>query len=125
MVQVTAAYTLRPDGRVDVLNSGFKGSADGRKSTAKGKARFAGAPDIGHLKVSFFWPFSADYIILDLDKARYQYALVSGRSHKYLWILSRTPSLDPVIFDALLEKAHKFGFDTSKLYRVPQNGPPY
>jgi apolipoprotein D and lipocalin family protein len=123
LVHVTATYTLRTDGRVDVLNAGYKKNAQGRKSTAKAVARFAGEPDVGHLKVTFFWPFSADYIILDLDKADYQHALVSGRSRKYLWILSRTPEMPQEQYESLVALARRHGFDTDRLYRVPQDQP--
>ena len=45
------------------------------------------------LKVWFFWPFKGDYWIIDLDPD-YQWAVVGVPSRKYLWILSRTPTLD-------------------------------
>ena len=121
LVNVTATYSLRPDGRVNVLNAGYKKTAQGRKSEAKAVARFSGEPEVGHLKVTFFWPFSADYIILDLDQADYQYAVVSGRSRKYLWILSRSPEMSPERYEALVELARQHGFDTNRLYRVPQD----
>jgi lipocalin len=107
---------MRPDGKVNVLNAGYK---DGKKSTATGKAKFAGASNIGHLKVSFFWIFYSDYIIIELD-SEYNYALVAGGSHKLLWILARTPTLDKKIVDSLVGRAQALGFDTSKLYFVPQ-----
>jgi len=42
----------------------------------------------------FFGPFYGAYIIVELDKADYNYALVVGGNTKYLWILARTPRLD-------------------------------
>jgi apolipoprotein D and lipocalin family protein len=35
----TAAYTLRPDGEIDVLNRCRQGSVDGKEKTALGRAR--------------------------------------------------------------------------------------
>jgi apolipoprotein D and lipocalin family protein len=81
---------------------------------ARGKAKFAGSPDTGHLKVSFFGPFYADYIIVDLDPA-YKYAMVAGSSTKYLWILSRTPSLDETVLQRLIAKARDLGYETGRL----------
>lgn len=121
LVNVTATYTLRDDGKIDVLNQGYKGTRDGKLKSAKGKAKFAGAGNIGHLKVSFFWPFYADYIIVELDKVEYQYALVVSNSYDYLWVLCREPKLDEDILNSLLDKARKLGFDTSKVFIVPQD----
>jgi apolipoprotein D and lipocalin family protein len=113
---VTATYSLRKDGKVEVVNKGYK---KGTEKVARGKAKFAGSTDIGHLRVSFFGPFYADYIIIALD-TNYTYAMVTSSSHKYLWILSRTPKLDQKILDGLLAKAKELGFDTRKLIMVEQ-----
>jgi apolipoprotein D and lipocalin family protein len=114
--RVTATYSLRKDGKVEVLNQGYR---NGRKKVAHGRAKFAGNPDVGHLRVSFFGPFYADYIILALDE-NYTYAMVTSSSNKYLWILSRTPKLDQKILGGLLAKAKELGFDTQKLIMVKQ-----
>ncbi len=39
LTAVTATYTLRSDGKIDVLNKGYKGSPDGEKSIANGVAK--------------------------------------------------------------------------------------
>jgi lipocalin len=119
LVGVTATYSMRPDGKVSVLNQGHKKTIDGEKSAAVGKAKFAGDPAKGHLKVSFFWIFYGDYIIVDLDKDNYQYALVLSPP-KYAWILCRKPALDKAVLDRLIEKEKGLGYDTSKLIIVPQ-----
>jgi apolipoprotein D and lipocalin family protein len=86
---------------------------------ARGKAKFAAAQNVGYLKVSFFWCFYADYVIVDLDSA-YQYALVAGSSTKYLWILCRKPQLDSVVLQQLVNSAGALGYDTAKLIMTPQ-----
>ena len=121
LVNVTATYSMREDGKVDVLNEGYKNTKDGKYKNAHGKAKFAGKKDIGYLKVSFFLFFYGDYIILELDKENYQYVLISSNSYKYLWILSRTPELDENILNSMLDKAKKLGFDLDKLIMVPQD----
>jgi apolipoprotein D and lipocalin family protein len=120
LVAVTATYGLQKHGTVSVLNQGHKKTVQGKLKKAHGKAKFAGNTDKGHLKVSFFWPFYADYIIVALDQKDYQYAMVVSEGFKYLWILSRTPHLDASILNGLLDKAKALGFDTQKLYMVPQ-----
>jgi apolipoprotein D and lipocalin family protein len=120
LVNVTATYELRKDGKVKVINQGYKKTKQGKRKVAYGKAKFAGSPDVGHLRVSFFGPFYADYIIVALDTVAYQYVMVTGNSHKYLWVLSRTPKLDQTVLDNLLAKAKELGFDSQKLIMVEQ-----
>ena len=110
-----ARYTLRDDGKIDVLNTGIK---DGRAQDAKGIAKTTDVP--GLLRVSFFGPFFADYRIMMLDE-NYQYALVGGGTDKFLWILSRTPQLDDATQSLILAEADRRGYDTSKLIWVKQS----
>ena len=119
LVGVTATYSLLPDGKIKVVNAGFKGSLDGERDVATGKAKPAGNPTDGHLKVSFFLFFYADYFIMDLDPG-YRWALIGSKSDKYLWILSRTPRLDETIYNQILDKARNLGYDLTQLYKVPQ-----
>jgi lipocalin len=120
LVGVTATYTLRPDGKVDVLNKGYKNSLDGKLKTAKAFAKVPDPGNTGRLKVFFFWPFGADYLILELDQENYQYALVGSSTSNYLWILSRTPQMDQDIYDMLVSKALERGYDVSRIEKVPQ-----
>jgi len=114
---VSATYTRRDDGKITVLNKGYKASS-GTYKAAKGKAKFALDSATGHLKVSFFGPFYGDYIIFDLDKVSYRYAYVSGGQDKYLWLLSRTPNIPDNIRQDFLEKSAALGYDTSELIWV-------
>jgi apolipoprotein D and lipocalin family protein len=116
--KVTANYSLSDKGRVIVLNRGIK-DKNGEESVAKGKAKFASENTTGHLKVSFFGPFYADYIIVELDSA-YTYAMVVGNSTRYLWILSRTPAFDKTILDGLLKKAAALGYKTDQFIFTAQ-----
>lgn len=119
LVGVTATYTLRNDGKVDVLNQGYKKTLDGKLSKAKAIAKIPDSKTPRHLKVYFFLFFGAAYNILELDEVNYQYALVGSSSDKYLWILCRQPHIDPAIYKMLLDKATARGYDVSKLYLVP------
>ena len=117
LVGATATYSMREDGKIKVLNQGYKNTLDGELSKAEGKAKLTDEP--GKLKVSFFWIFYADYYILELD-ANYQWALIGSKSDKYLWILSRTPKLEDNVKNLILHHAAKRGYDTSKLIWVEQ-----
>ncbi len=114
---VTATYSMRDDGKIKVVNQGYKNSLNGELDVATGKAKLTDDP--GKLKVSFFWIFYGDYYILELDKD-YQWVLIGSSSPKYLWILSRTPKLENPVKNRILELAQKRGYDTSKLIWVEQ-----
>lgn len=114
MEQTKATYTLRDDGKVDVLNTGMK---DGEPSEAKGVAKLTDTPAL--LKVSFWGPFYSDYRIMLLDND-YQYALIGSGSDDYLWILSRKPQISDEIKSLILAEAQRRGYDTNKLIWVNQ-----
>ena len=122
MSHVTANYELNDDGTIKVTNRGYK-TAEGEWSEAEGKAKFVGSEDLGQLKVSFFGPFYGAYNIIELAPD-YSFAMVVGPDTKYLWILSRTPQLDPEITADLLDKANMLGFDIDAIVNVDQDNPP-
>lgn len=120
LVGVTANYSYRDDGKIKVVNAGYKNSLDGPYSEAVGKAKQPNPQkNPGKLKVAFFWIFYADYFILELDE-NYQWVLIGSSSDKYLWILSRTPQLEQETLDHILKKATERGYNTEKLIWVEQ-----
>lgn len=112
-----AKYSLRSDGEVDVVNSCRLRSPNGPEKKIHGRARVADKQTNAKLKVSFFWPFWSDYWVIDLGKD-YEYAVVSGPTRKYLWILSRTPEMDPEVYEGILQRLRAQGFDTNLLRRT-------
>jgi len=119
---VTATYTLREDGGIDVVNRGFS-KEEGEWDEAKGKAFFVKNNTTGHLKVSFFGPFYASYVVMALDKEEYQYALVTGPDKDYLWILAREQQLSDAVREKLLAIANQHGYDTDRLIWVSHRLP--
>ncbi|WP_426112747.1 lipocalin family protein [Massilia sp. PWRC2] len=119
--RVTAEYSMRPDGGIKVLNRGYESEKNVYKES-EGKAYFVGATDTAYLKVSFFGPFYGSYIVFDLDPA-YRTSMVGGPDTSYLWILSRTPTLDAATTTRLVEKAKSLGYATDKLIYVDQTAP--
>ena len=111
MTRVSATYTLLDDGRIEVLNSGYK---DGKYKEIKGKAKQPNPADPGKLKVSFFLWFYSDYYVLILDP-EYRYVVIGSSSDKYLWIMSRQPDLVEDVIRDLLDQLRERGYDTAKL----------
>lgn len=114
---VSAAYTLRNDGGIDVLNRGFD-KHSGSWKEAKGRAYFVKENTVARLKVSFFWPFYGGYNVISLDHDSYSYALVCGPNRSYLWILAREKTLSRLLIDKLVKTAENLGFSVEKLIFV-------
>lgn len=113
-----AEYSLRNDGKVEVVNSCRQ--KDGKVKTARGKAKVVDKSSNARLKVTFFWPFYGDYWIIALDP-EYRYAIVGEPKRRYLWILSRTPSMDDVTYRGAIEKIRAAGFEPDKLLKTRQS----
>ena len=114
---VTADYSLRSDGSIDVVNRCRK--AGGKLSIARGRAKIVDPTTNAKLKVSFFGPFYGDYWILD-HADDYSWAIVGEGSGRYLWILARRPSPSETIIANLIGRTQAMGYDTSMLRRTVQ-----
>jgi apolipoprotein D and lipocalin family protein len=116
----SATYTLRPDGKITVLNKGNYISDPQKTNSAEGVAWIPDKQSPAKLKVQFFWPFSGDYWIIYLDED-YRYVLVGDPSFKYLWILCREKNMDEATYRMLLRKAIDNGYDVKSIIKVEQN----
>ena len=114
-----ATYTLRDDGKINVVNACYEGAPSGPLRSAKGKAWVVDTETNAKLKVSFFWPFSGDYWIIDLGQ-EYEYAVVGHPKRTYLWILSRTPEMSEEVYESILMRLQNQQYDTAQLIRTGQ-----
>lgn len=117
--ETRAEYTLRPDGKVQVINRCRLES--GEMNEAIGTARQVGPSNSPKLEVRFapewlsFLPFVwGDYWVIDLDE-KYQLVAVSEPKQEYLWILSRSKAVDPSAYQQLLDRLARNGYDLKKL----------
>jgi apolipoprotein D and lipocalin family protein len=115
LVCVTATYTLQDDGKIEVVNQGFQSTPDGKLDSITGTAWVPNPDEPGQLKVSFFPIISSQYNIIALDEEDYSYAMVTGKNYKFLWILSRTPQMDPTTYDMLIQQAEDWGYDVDNI----------
>lgn len=109
-----AEYTLRDDGKIGVKNTCRKGSRDGNIDEARAKAWVVDTTTNAKLKVSFFWPFSGHYWIIDLHED-YEYAVVGHPDRTYLWILARESTMDRDTYDGICTRLAEQGYDPDKL----------
>jgi apolipoprotein D and lipocalin family protein len=115
IANTSATYAVQPNGMLQVLNRCQK--EDGSITDALGEAKQVGDANSPKLKVRFapawlsFLPFVwGNYWVIDLD-SQYQLAAVSEPSRKYLWILSRTQTVEPKAYEALLQRLKQQGFN--------------
>lgn len=119
---IKASYSKRSSTSINVVNTCK--TADGGLKVAHAIGLVKDKQTNAKLKVSFvpffnrFGWFAGDYWILDLA-SDYSFALVGTPNRKYLWILSRTPTLPQAIIERLYSSAEREGFDTTKLKPTP------
>lgn len=112
----TAEYSRNDNGTIKVVNKGYN-YVKKEWTSAEGKAKFVKDTQTAMLKVSFFGPFYSGYNVIELD-GEYEYALVAGASLKYLWILSRTPTIPDDIKQKYIEKAKEIGYEVEEMIWV-------
>ena len=119
MNNTTAEYSLKDNGSIKVDNQGYNTKKE-EWTQVIGKAKFVGNEDVAKLKVSFFGPFYSGYNVIAIDKD-YKYALVAGKSLKYLWILSRETVIPKNVKEEYLKIAEEICFNTSNLKWIEHN----
>jgi apolipoprotein D and lipocalin family protein len=120
-----AQYSMRSDGSLQVINRCKLASGD--MDEAIGAARQIGSASSPKLQVRFAPQWLSiipavwgDYWVIDLDD-NYQWVAVSEPGREYLWILSRTPRMDPQTYASLLARLGGLGLDVQKLELTPQD----
>ena len=122
----TATYTIQEAGKLEVLNQCTK--KGGELNAAKGAAKIVDKTSNAKLKVRFAPSFLSafgfvwgDYWVIDLGK-NYEYSVIGDPDRKYLWILSREPSIGDSAYREIIRRIEEQGFDPAKLIKTPQNG---
>jgi apolipoprotein D and lipocalin family protein len=121
---ITATYTLKGADKLEVLNKCLK--KDGTVENAKADGKVEDKRTNAKLKVRFapgftsFLPFVwADYWVIDLADD-YKYAVVATPDRDYFWILSREPEMKDALYQDILRRAEKQGFNPAKVVKTPQ-----
>ncbi len=111
LTDVTAEYSLDDDNNITITNRGYNiENNEWREVQGHGQA----TSTTGQLRVSFFLFFASDYNVMGLGE-NYEWALVGTKSSKYLWIISRTPSLPDDTLSYIIGLAQKRGYKVDDL----------
>ena len=108
---VKATYSILPDGSIGVKNEGI--DKDGKLNVSYGTATAEDNTN-SKLSVTFFWPFFGEYWIIKLGD-NYEYSVVSDSRRKYLWILSKTKTMNKSLLSEIKAWLVNNGFDITKL----------
>jgi apolipoprotein D and lipocalin family protein len=111
-------YALREDGRIENVFV-YRKAFDAPEKRIRAIARVL--PDTGnaHWKVRFFGVISTHYLILDVDPD-YRWALIGHPTRKYAWVFGREAVMDEALYQSLLDKLERHGYERDALKRVPQ-----
>lgn len=112
-------YARRTDGDIDNVFEAYAGSFFGRKVRFKARAWVVDKKSNAEWKVQFFWPIRFAYLTTDLDPG-YQWTVVGHPSREYLWIMSRSKTLDEATYQAIVKRCADQGYDISRIRKVPQ-----
>ncbi len=106
-------FSIREDGEIDILNS-CRDRKDGKLHHADARGWVVDASSNSRLKVSYFWPFRKEYMIIDQGE-EYEYAVFCTADRKYIWIISRTPTISSDMLAKVISNIEKQGFNTGDL----------
>lgn len=121
-VDASVAYSLMGDRGIEAVftwrDKGF--SSPVRSHGLRGWV--TGHASSGVWKLSLFPLVTVTHIIAEAA-ADYSWAAVAHPSRKFGWILSRSPFLPEAPFRNAMYRFATFGYDTTKLIRIPQPEP--
>ena len=119
--QATATYALRDDGKVAVVNQcRTRDGFDQVDGVARRVGDRTDRLEVSFLPAALRWlPVGwGDYWVIELAPD-YRYAVVGEPSRKYLWVLSRTPTLPADDRRAIHARLPAHGYDPARLVESP------
>jgi apolipoprotein D and lipocalin family protein len=117
----TDTYEQLPDGSLKVTYGWFEQSLSSAPKKLEGRIRLSG-PGPGQMKVQFFWPFEADYWVLEVPED-YSYTVIGYPDRSMAWIMSRTPQMDESVYQGIVTRLKGQGYPIEKLRRIVQPEP--
>lgn len=111
-------YALNEDGTIATTFTFRRGGFDGPKKTFTPKGFVHDETSNAEWRMQFIWPFKAAYLILYLDDD-YQHTAIGVPSRKYLWIMARTPEIEPDKMAEIKERLTDVGYALDDVEQVP------
>ena len=112
-------YELDDDGSIATTFTFRKGGFDGKEKEYNPRGFITDTETNALWGMRFIWPIKADYRIIYLDDD-YTQTVIGRQNRDFVWIMARPPTMPDADFDRIVEFIGTFGYDTSKIQRVPQ-----
>ena len=113
-------YKLNADGTIATTFTFNKGSLTGEAKKYEPKGYVRANTGNALWGMQFIWPIKAEYRIVYLDE-NYQRTIIARNARDYVWIMARTPQIADTEYQALVNLVKGWGYDMSKLRKVPHN----
>lgn len=116
------SYKLNADGTIATTFTFYKGGFDGPYKKYEPKGFVIKDTNNALWGMQFIWPIKAEYRITYLDN-QYQRTIIARNARDYVWIMARTPKISDADYKELTDLVQSYGYDISKLRKVPQQWP--
>jgi apolipoprotein D and lipocalin family protein len=113
-------YQLNTDGTIATTFTFYKGAFDGPFKTYQPKGFVKPDTNNALWGMQFIWPIKAEYRITYLDPG-YQQTIIARNARDYVWIMARTAQISEADYKTMTDLIVGYGYDLSKLRKVPQN----
>jgi len=119
-VNAVESYELDSKGRINTTFTFRKGSSTGPEKKYNPTGFIHNTNTNAEWRMQFLWPFKAPFLIIDLDDD-YSYTVIGIPSRKYVWIMARDHVLDQKIYNAIISKLEKVGYDITQIQKIEHN----
>tara|TARA_B110000438_G_scaffold216973_1_gene209630 strand:- start:97 stop:636 length:540 start_codon:yes stop_codon:yes gene_type:complete len=113
------SYKLNARGEIQTTFSFYQDSPNGKRKEYNPKGYIYNTETNAEWRMQFIWPFKMPFLIIDLD-TNYSYTVIGVPNHKYVWIMSRKPSLDSKTYNMIIDKLKDVGYDVKQIKKVTQ-----
>ena len=111
------SYKLVEKDKVDITFTFNAGALNGPRTTTKSTGFVSEDP--AQWGVQFVWPIKHEFVVAYLDE-NYHNTIVARSSRDFVWIMSRSKTMDDATYANLVTKVKELGYDVSSLRKVPQ-----
>ncbi|MCW8956119.1 MAG: lipocalin family protein [Gammaproteobacteria bacterium] len=112
------SYSMNDNGSIKTSFSFYQGAFDGEFKTYH-PTGYVSEADNSVWGMQFIWPFKAEYIIAYLSED-YQYTIIARSARDYVWVMSRTSTVDDSVYQSLLQRCVEMGYPAELIQKVPQ-----
>lgn len=115
-------YRLNDDGEIETTFTFRKGSFEGPAKKYTPTGFVLNKTTNSEWGMQFVWPIKAEYLITYVDPD-YTQTIVARNKRDYVWIMARKPQISDAEYTALTEQVRAYGYDMTRLRKVPQRWP--